>query len=277
MSLGVGMGLAGAFVVLSLVVAYWAATLLGLSALRPLLLRPRRILMLAGIALSLGGLLLDAGPATAAAAAASVAGAGYAWKRQWLLGHEASPATPRELALPPGEPVIVLEEGAALPLRWLARARVVTWEGRWVVHCALAGSVAVFVAPPGCRPRALLPLDVGFLLAARGRRWEGVFGAAHDGGAPLAPAPFALTSHAAWRAGYPGAPLLGPPPPASVPVPRRPRPRVPGARGLRAPLAEGVVQAGRWRPGAPGQRPAIQTVLSAWAARRLGLPAEPGL
>lgn len=248
-----GLAWLGAVVALAWVAAYYVYAWANVAALEGWLRAPRRV----GLALSLaftipavlgtGGPYGGAGPRGWPLLIALVA-TGLARARQWLWLPAAAPARAialeAERAYPASEPVVVVSGGAALVLAPLARARVARL-GEWTVaHCALAGSVAAFGVGASVRPT--LPLDSGFEMASRTRRWDAVDGRARDGGDDLARAGVALTTLGAWRARFPTGRLYtaGDSPPTGAVRLRVPRTRL--ARGHPSPSQLGTVRDGRW-------------------------------
>lgn len=266
------------------VVVYVLYTLAGVRALRPLLDRPRRAAL--GIALPLGVFALVGGLRTGDAWAIRLAGltsvaALYAFRRQWVWPRMAAPLTPwagQPSAMPPDTLVVVLPDGAALPLGWLSHARTAVWGPYTVIYCSLSRGLLVVQTPAEGPPRAWLPHSTGFEVGIGGRRWDGVDGHALDGGEPLVAVPARLTTVARWRSAVSaeaqaeGAALLAVPGHASL---RSPRlldvPVVPAARGVDDGTRLGAVDGERWRPWQADDATLHRAHLARWAARARGL------
>ena len=61
---------------------------------------------------------------------------GYAWRRQWLFGHPATPLSPvsESAALDEATLVAVTPGGDAISVHWLSRLRIAVWREHWLVH-----------------------------------------------------------------------------------------------------------------------------------------------
>lgn len=204
-------------------------------------------------------------PETGTFAAAALLGIAWAGWRQWAF-----PGRPPEadvvVRAAPGETVVVLPSGDAVPRAWLWRHRVARVDGLTLVGCSLARSVAVFA---GTAPRLDLPLDAGFSLSDGA--WHGITGASLAGGAPLAVVPVRLATASAWAATHPDGRLR-----ATAPVPPEAPPpvvRLPGVDAGGAGDDPGVWDGARWSVRAPvdGGESAAGIHVARWAARRLAL------
>lgn len=255
--------------------AYWGYTLGGLDPLAPLLGRPRQIAVGAGTGLALLGLGLDGGlPTGLAFAVPALALAAYSVRNQWLLPRSAPVFGVGAAGLPPDDLVVVLPSGDALSVRWAARLRTVRCGDALVVHCGLARSLTVYAAPDGPPLAAVLPHRAGFDVGSERGRWDGVDGAARDGGRPLERLPSTLCSHRRWTERWPDRGLYGPPTAEPAPPPLERTPRVPGARGVQDAMRWGRVDGDVWTPLREGDRDPRSPAdyhLARWAAQSRGL------
>ncbi len=265
---------AGAAMVASGVVAYWAYTLGGVGALAPLLRRKRQLLTVSGIVIAGFG-LLGHGVSVAALLPIAVAGSlfGYAERRQWLFPATAPRFSVQDGALDPAALVAVLPDGGAVPVRWAGKKRTIRIGDSLLVHCGLARSLTLFEAPPD-PIAAVLPHPTGFWIGTAAQTWDGVDGTA-EGGSPLVRKPLGLCTAGAWRAEYPEASWYGPADGEPLPPDSHRTPLVPGARGVQDPLAWGRVQSERWTEAdtdvCPAQTQSPVYYLGRWAALRRGL------
>ncbi len=265
MSIPPGFGPLGAGLVVACVVAYWVYSfgVIRTSCLSAALAWPLRV-RLPAVLLGTASALLSLDPLHATVA---LVGAAYALTRQWAWPRLARGGAPRLDVLCDDELVVVLPDGTAVPVGWLEAVRTVRLDGRLIVACSLARSLAAFEDPGPVAPS--LPLAVGFEILGAAGRWHGVTGEARGGGRALRREQIRLVSYAQWRRQQPGATLMGP---ARGPIPRSRlrRTRLPGAVQDPTGMERGVVDGERW----------TVSVLDAdegwfvarWAGRRLGIP-----
>jgi len=231
------------------------------DALRPLLLWPRRLALVAGVLCSLAGIVLSPEGANLVAGLAAALGMRHANRRQWAFG--LTPA-PHSLLTDVSSdlPVVKLPDGGAVPVHWLQQARLVRIKDFVLVGCSLAGSISAFRAPPGSI-LVLYPLDVGFAIGGS-RAWSGVSGLALDDGPHLEAVDLEFTN--AENAQH----VFGPPGGIRGSRTRRVV-RIPGAQASGADDV-GLVSGGTWTS-APFPVDAAQPrrYLARWAARQSGL------
>ena len=269
--------IAGAILASGAVAAYWAYTLAGVTALMPVLRRPRQLAVgLASVLLVAGALPLDGGRMDGVAlglAAVGLALVKYAVDRQWLLPRPAAAFEPTAASPAAGSLVAVLDSGDAVPLAHLARVRTASVGEMVIVHCALAQSLAGFRTPPGGPVAAVLPHGSGFFVGNAAGTWDGVDGRGRAGVADLEPVPIGLMSVGAWRQRHPAGRLLAPVGDPPMPADRARRAMVPGARGVPEGGSLGWVVDGGWSPieQPPRREPGPGFCLARWAAVRRGL------
>ncbi len=267
--------------------SYWAYTLAGQDWLRPLLGRIRRtwfllspvIMFAAIVAVSnvFGQRAGSTDPVHLVTALILFALLTYMRTRQWLWGYTARRAVPVDATiyadLSPDLEIVVTPEGHALPIGWLARARVATLGEDWIVHCSIARSLSLFRAPnESTMPIATLPHRTGFFVSQSGdgQCWDGVDGSPVDGSSRLALRSLHRTTLGIWRDRWPEGQLYADP--SFSPAMRTVsiRPLVPDARHIENAQDWGLVSQGAWsavdqdNSSAPPVTPSYY--LSRWAA-----------
>ncbi len=294
--IGAWIGWVGLSLVVSVVFAYWAYTLLGWTWLSfyvgP---RMRQFVVLLGVLLStmvLGFQALETEEDAVrlyhlTAPMLSVVFFAYAMRRQWLIPTIAPVFEPCDVTVPDEELLAVLSEGRAVPLSWLSRYRTVRIGPMLVVHCGLARSLTAFAARDIPHDfAAVLPHGTGFYVGAGMGWWDGVDGRSANGEQDLVRRTVTLCRAKAWQSGTAMKVLYGPRGIAPAIVAKDRVPRVPGARGVHDSMAWGSVVDDRWRVLDPGEldqcRPEVLSTgekasyyLSRWAAMERGYWTEP--
>ena len=266
MSIPPGSGPLGAGLVVACVIAYWVYSfgVIRTPDLSAALSWPLRVVRLPAVLFGTACALLSMDPLFAGVA---LVGAAYALSRQWAWPRLARGVAPRRDVLSDDELVVVLPEGTAVPVGWLEAVKTVRFDGRLIVACSLARSLAAFEDPGPVVPS--LPLAAGFEILGASGRWHGVTGEARGGGSALRREPLRLVAYGRWRGRQPEATLVGP---ARGPIPRPSSRviRVPGVDVNAAGLERGVVDSERWT------LPVLDTdegwFVARWAGRRLGIP-----
>jgi hypothetical protein len=266
----------------SAVVLYWLYTLAGLHFLRPLLGWPRRLLLAAGLILPVLTLLKTPSPDGFIPLLLSLGLLTYALRRQWVFPASASILVSTETTLiEPEECLVWTDSGRAVPLRLLAKERIVVLEDLLLVHCRLSRSLACFKLPE-VTPRLSLPHASGFSIQSAQHHWDGVDGSAIGHGKDLTRCSFGVGTKTAWLQRHPQGELFLTPHFSSAPEHSPHLPPLGSVGGLPDPMRWGLVRSKVWVPFNEGESQDLsQTplqddeappfLLSRWAAHVRGL------